>query len=71
MSTMQPNIDFKQEVLLKFIQQNPFATIILGGKDLLPTHAPVLNTLADSYLLYGQIPKDNPQYKYLEDGKTA
>ncbi len=68
---MEVHNDSKIELLLKFIQQNPFATIILGGKDLLPTHTPVLSTNSDEYLLFGQIPKDNPQYKYLENGKSV
>ncbi len=61
----------KKELLLKFIQQNPFATVMLTGKDLLTTYTPVLNTKDDEFVLFGHISKDNPQYKYLVEGKSA
>ncbi len=62
----------KKEILSKFIQINPFATIMLGGKDLLTTYSPVLGAnKGDEIVLYGHIAKDNPQYKYLENGKSA
>lgn len=56
------------QYIFDFIQQHPFATLVLKGEELLATHIPVLvKGSAQNYILYGHIARANEQYDFLKD----
>ena len=53
-----------------FIQEYPFATMVLQGSQLLATHVPVLiEGPAQKFRLYAHISNNNPMWEYLRDDK--
>ena len=57
------------QYIFDFIQQHPFATLVLQGEELLATHIPVLiKGTPENYKLYGHIARSNEQYIFLKDG---
>lgn len=51
----------------KFIQQHPFATIVVQGESLLATHVPVLvDENSDDLRLYAHIANHNPMFDVLK-----
>ena len=60
------------EYIFEFIQNNPFATFVIKGKELLATHIPVLvKGEPGNFLLYGHIAEANEQYECLTDDLEA
>ena len=58
--------------IFSFIQQNPFATMVSGGSNLIATHIPVLlEGHEDSWVLYSHMANHNDQRKRLVDGEEA
>ena len=52
-----------------FINENPFATVVLQGNHLLATHIPILvKGQADSFELFGHIANHNPMFPFLKNG---
>lgn len=71
---------FRQKKYLKkdpqyiydFIDQHPFATLVLQGEELLATHIPILiEGTPEKFQLYGHIAKANEQYNYIKTGLEA
>ena len=55
-----------------FLQQYPFATMVLQGESLLATHIPVLTKGGpEDFYLYAHIANSNPQYEHIQDGTEA
>ncbi|WP_424492404.1 FMN-binding negative transcriptional regulator [Salinimicrobium sp. GXAS 041] len=58
--------------IFEFIKQNPFATFVMQGKQLLATHIPILvQGKPEDFTLYGHIANHNEQYESLKDGEEA
>lgn len=68
---MYQPIQYKNDTpnfIFHFIQNYPFATIVLHGSHLLATHVPVLvEGTIDNYKLYAHIANHNPMSGFLED----
>jgi transcriptional regulator len=57
-----------KEYIFKFIQQHPFATMVLNGKRLLATHIPVLaRGNANDFILHAHIANHNAMQEFLQD----
>lgn len=57
-----------QNFVFNFIQQFPFATIVLKGNQLLATHVPVLvEGTTNNFRLFAHIAKHNPMQEFLVD----
>ena len=55
--------------LLNFVQQHPFATVVVQGEHLLATHVPLLTEgTADDFRLFGHIANHNAMRPQLADG---
>lgn len=60
------------EFIFKFIQDHPFATLVINGHQLLATHIPVLaKGKAENFILFSHIARHNEQFKFLKDGTEA
>jgi len=60
------------EYIYDFIEQHPFATMVIRGDQLLATHIPVLITGTPlDFTLYAHIANHNEQFDYLKDGIEA
>ncbi|MFD2513300.1 FMN-binding negative transcriptional regulator [Pontibacter locisalis] len=60
------------EFIFSFIQEHPFATLVLQGDRLLATHIPVLaKGPKDAFCLFGHIANHNPQREWLKDDKEV
>ena len=58
------------EYIFNFIQQHPFAILVMHGRELLATHVPVLvDGNAANYRLFAHIANHNPMREYLADTK--
>jgi len=56
----------------QFIQDHPFATMVIQGEGLVATHIPVLTKgTKNAFHLVGHIAKSNPQASHLKDGMEA
>ena len=56
--------------IYNFIQQHPFATVVLQGNHLLATHIPVLvEGTPENYRLYAHIANHNPMREFLVDNQ--
>ncbi len=61
-----------KEFIFSFIQENPFASFIVNGRELLATHIPVLTQgNAGDFRLYSHIANHNEQREFLRDGREA
>lgn len=59
-----------QQFIFRFIQEHPFATLVLSGDRLTATHIPVLSRgNEDEFVLYGHIANHNPMVDTLREGK--
>ncbi len=59
-----------QQFVFRFIQEHPFATVVLQGKSLMATHIPVLaEGNQEEFVLYGHIANNNPMVDSLREGK--
>ncbi|SRR5690554_6213125 len=57
-----------RDFIFKFIQDHPFATVIIQGKHLLATHIPILvSGSAEKFRLFGHIANHNPMRGSLEE----
>lgn len=66
----QPKKYLKQDqaYIFKFIQQHPFATLVIQGTDLLATHIPVLvKGTSTSFQLYSHIANHNEMHSFLKN----
>jgi transcriptional regulator len=60
------------DYIFNFIQNHPFATFVIKGKELLATHIPVLTKgTPNDFNLYAHIAQANEQYRYLKDNLEA
>ena len=61
-----------KDFIFSFIRENPFASFIIKGKELLATHIPVLiEGNPDDFRLYSHIANHNEQLQFLNDGAEA
>ncbi len=58
-----------KEHIFRFINEHPFATMVLKGESLLATHIPVLTEgTSQDFRLFAHIANHNEQFQYLKDG---
>lgn len=59
-----------QQFIFRFVQEHPFATLVLSGDRLMATHIPVLcRGNEEEFVLYGHIANHNPMVDTLREGK--
>lgn len=58
-----------KEHIFRFVQEHPFATMVLNGEQLLATHIPVLaEGTAGEFRLFSHIARHNEQIRHLKNG---
>ncbi len=61
-----------RQYIFEFIQNHPFAILIIHGNELLATHIPILmQGTAEDFRLFGHIAYNNQQYSHLKNGTEA
>lgn len=61
-----------KEHIFRFVEEHPFATMVLQGENLLATHIPVLlDGTAGDFRLFSHIARHNEQMRYLKNGCEA
>ncbi len=58
--------------IFNFIEQHPFASLVINGETLLATHIPVLTEgNSEKFRLFAHIANHNEMLKYIKDGAEA